>query len=194
MVIALGFSLIVHLTIFYGISYSFVGKKHTFHPLNVLNLQHRLTVTLTPHSYATTQQKQESATEGMTKADDNISSTNAVFSTKLATRYFTVSELDKHPVITRDISDNPPELSGYSQGGEIVLRLWIDETGKVVNVDTILSNLPQEFIDSAHAAFSEAIFLPGRIHEHTVATVMDISVSYAKTEAASTSVEQKPSP
>ncbi len=102
-----------------------------------------------------------------------------VISTSLTSRYFSLAELDQHPAITRNISDNPPELRDYPQGGEIVFRLWIDKTGKVVNVDTISSTLPQVFADSARASFLKATFSPGRKHGNAVASVMDVAITYA---------------
>ena len=193
--IILCISLLIHLAIIYGVSWSPVGSKHATHPIKALDAQHRLTVTLTLPSHATAPQQPESAAiektaaievadvanEAKTVADNMLSSTDKVLSTALATRYFTVAELDQHPAITQDIPDNPPELLGHSQGGEIVLRLWIDETGKVVKVDTISSNLPQAFIDSAHASFLQAVFSPGRKLGDAVASVMDVVVSYAPT-------------
>ncbi|MDO8206916.1 MAG: energy transducer TonB [Gallionella sp.] len=185
--IILSLSLLVHLAIIYGVPWSPVGEKNIARSANMQQGQHRLTVTLTPTPRAAAPQAIEKTdvmevadvdTETNMAGDSGLSTTDTLISTALDSRYFTLAELDQHPAIARDISDNPPELLEYSQGGEIVLRLWIDKTGNVVNVDTVSSNLPPVFVDSARAGFLQAVFLPGRKNGNTVATVMDIVVSY----------------
>lgn len=189
--IILCISLLIHLAIIYGVPWSPVGEKHAGHSAKIQDGQHRLTVMLTAPHRATAPQKPKTAagektaatgaadTKSKTAGDNTLSSTNTVISTALDSRYLTLAELDQHPAITRDISDNPPELLEYSQGGELVLRLWIDKTGKVVNVDTISSNLPQVFVDSTRASFLHATFNPGRKNGNAVASVMDVAVNYA---------------
>lgn len=185
--IILCLSLLIHLAIIYGVPWSPVGEKNSSRSAKMQHGQHRLTVTLTPTPYATAPQAIEKTdvmevadvdTETNTAGDSGLSTTNTLVSTALDSRYFTLAELDQHPAIARDISDNPAELLEYSQGGEIVLRLWIDKTGDVVRVDTVSSNLPPVFVDSARAGFLQAVFQPGRKNGYAVATVMDIVVSY----------------
>jgi len=187
--IILCISLFVHLAIIYGVAWSPGGAEHASPPAMVG--QHRLTVTLTPPSHATAAKKSAALkksdalavtdvdTRTNTDSDNNLSAMKKVISTSLTSRYFSLAELDQHPSITRNISDNPPELRDYPQGGEIVFRLWIDKTGKVVNVDTISSTLPQIFADSARASFLKAAFSPGRKNGNAVASVMDVAITYA---------------
>lgn len=93
--------------------------------------------------------------------------------------YYSVSELDEHPFAIQDIPSNPPELESYHQGGNLVLRLWINEQGKVVNAEALSTALPQAFIDSARNGFLKARFAPGRIRGIAVGAVMDVELQYA---------------
>lgn len=189
--IILSLSLLVHLAIIYGVPWSPGGGKNVDRSVNTQPGRHRLTVTLTPAAPAATAQQsaEKSDARAVVETEADLagveSPTNALISTALETRYFTVAELDQHPAIARDIADNPPELLEHSQGGEIVLRLWIDKTGSVVSVDPVSSNLPPVFVDSARAGFLQAAFLPGRKNGNAVATVMDIVVSYAPVNQSS---------
>lgn len=183
--IILCLSLLVHLAIIYGVPWSPAGEKSASRSVKTQHGQHRLTVTLNspataPQATGKTDVTEAAGVDAKTNSagGDSLSTTNTLISTALESRYFTLAELDQHPAITRDIPGNPPELLEHPQGGEMVLRLWIAETGNVVNVDTISSNLPPVFADSARAGFLRAVFLPGRKNGNAVATVMDIVVSY----------------
>lgn len=188
---ALGLSLMVHLSIFYGVSWSPAGDGHMPLSGRLRGGEHRLTITIADAPRTSTPGRQEGvaadkreapAVKEINKTGQIVpAATDSIFSTALETRYFSLAELDQHPVIKQDIAENPPELSGYPQGGEVVLRLWIDDTGHVTKVDTISSNLPQPFIDSARAGFLQAVFSPGRKQGVDVATVMEVAVSYAQT-------------
>lgn len=188
LVIILCISLFVHLGILFGVSWSPSGIVHVNLPI-----KHRLTVSLTPPPLASAPQNQKSEATGKaykSKVADIDNGSNKPSGDKSITtapslptaadlRYFELAELDQKPALTQDIPDNPPELLEHLQGGEIVLRLWIDETGEVVKVDTISSTLPQPFVDSTRASFLNATFSPGRKFGNAVATVMDVAVSYA---------------
>lgn len=186
--IILCISLLIHLTIIYGITWSPAGVKHS--GLSAIHNQHRLTVSLIPytHVYTTRQSTNQKTaetipdvkTESHADIDSNLSSTKMTLSTSLTSRYYSLSELDQRPIITHDIPDNPNELLNYRQGGKIVFRLWIDKTGKVAHVDTISSNLPQVFVDNSRNSFLNVRFLPGKKMGNAVATVMDVVVDYAQ--------------
>lgn len=196
--IILCLSLLVHLAIIYGVPWSPVGGKNASHSVKMQDGRHRLTVMLTPTVAAPQAIEKHDVMEvtdvdanTKTAGDNRLSATNTIVSTALDSRYFTPAELDQHPAIARDIPDNPPELLEHSQGGEIVLRLWINKTGNVVRVDTVSSNLPPVFVDSARAGFLQAVFLPGRKNGNAVATVMDIVVSYAPADVNPMPIPQR---
>ena len=93
--------------------------------------------------------------------------------------YFSLNELDERPFAIQDIPPDPPELRDFPQGGQLILRLWINKNGEVVNAEPVSSELPQAFIDSARNNFLKARFAPGRIHGHAVGAVMDVVLLYA---------------
>jgi outer membrane biosynthesis protein TonB len=187
--ILLGISLLIHLVIIYGVPWAPAGGNHPARSVKASDAPHRLSVMLATTSAAKLTPAQPeiaheavipeiASTEPNAPADSSMSATNSAFSTALQTRYFNVTELDQHPAIINEIPDNPPELLEHPQGGEIVLRLWINETGQVVKVETVSSNLPPAFIASAQNTFLHAVFTPGRKQGAAVATLMDIAVSY----------------
>jgi TonB family protein len=202
LVIFLVFSLVMHLVIIYGVPWAPARVGHSAHPAKASDAPHRLSVMLTAASTAKLTSAQpevahESVTpeiasaETNTPADSQSSPKNTTFSTALETRYINAAELDQHPAIINDIPENPPELLAYPQGGEIVLRLWINETGQVVKVETVSSNLPPAFIASAQNTFLNARFNPGRKQGVAVATLMDIAVSYTPMALNPTSIFNK---
>ncbi len=203
MAIILVLSFVVHLAIIYGVPWGPDGGDHSAHTAKASDVPHRLSITLATVSTAKLTPAQpedihEAATPDVSSIERNAlvdsqpSSTNSVLSTALATRYINAAELDQHPAIINDIPENPPELLAYPQGGEIVLRLWINETGQVVKVETVSSNLPPAFIASAQNTFLNARFNPGRKQGVAVATLMDIAVSYTPMALNPTPIFNKP--
>ena len=201
--IILVLSLVVHLVIIYGVPWAPARVWHSAHPAKTSDAPHRLSVMLTTVSTAKLTPAQpevahEPAMSEVASAETNApvdsskSATDTIFTTVLQTRYFNVTELDQHPAIINEIPDNPPELLEYPQGGEIVLRLWINETGQVVKVETVSSNLPPAFIASAQNTFLHAAFAPGRKQGAAVATLMDIAVSYTPMALNPTPIFNKP--
>lgn len=77
--------------------------------------------------------------------------------------YFSTLELDTIPEIRHDIDLYPPKLHNLvHSGGKVILRLWIDETGHVANVEPVSSDLPAVFTEVATLVFMQANFLPGK--------------------------------
>ncbi len=182
-------SLLVHLLIIYGVPWAPGGIGRSVQPVKVSGGAPRLTVMLAtasidrlnpaqPEDVQVSASPEVASNEPRVDDDSRPASKNTTFSTALETRYINAAELDQHPAIINDIPENPPELLAYPQGGEIVLRLWINETGQVVKVETVSSNLPPAFIASAQNTFLNARFIPGRKQGVAVATLMDIAVSY----------------
>jgi hypothetical protein len=201
--ILLGISLLIHLVIIYGVPWAPAGGNHSARSVNASDVPHRLSVMLATASTAklTSAQPEVAHEPAMPEvvgaetnapSDSSKSATDTAFSTALQTRYFNVADLDQHPAIINEIPDNPPELLEYPQGGEIVLRLWINETGQVDKVETVSSNLPPAFIASAQNTFLHAVFTPGRKQGAAVATLMDIAVSYSPMALNPTSIFNNP--
>lgn len=62
--------------------------------------------------------------------------------------------------------------------GALVLQIWIDGTGKVVQVLVEDSGLPQVFADAAKKAFMAASFSPGTLGDQLVGSVVRMEVRY----------------
>lgn len=95
--------------------------------------------------------------------------------------YFSTSELDIIPEIRHDIDLYPSELQNLKHGGgKVVLRLWIDETGRVENVEPVSSDLPTDFTEVAALVFMQADFLPGKKKGFAVKSKVDAVLVYPK--------------
>lgn len=96
-----------------------------------------------------------------------------------ASIYFKTSELDVIPEIQRDIELYPPELHNLGHGdGKVVLRLWIDENGRVVKIEPVNSDLPPIFAEAAARVFMQAEFRPGRKNGLAVKSRIDTVLFY----------------
>lgn len=94
-------------------------------------------------------------------------------------RYFLASELDVIPISQRDIDLYPPELHNFKHGGgKIVLRLWIDEAGRVAKVEPVSSELPSIFAEVATRVFMQANFLPGKKNDLAVKSKVEVVMYY----------------
>jgi TonB family protein len=60
----------------------------------------------------------------------------------------------------------------------MILKLWISELGKVVEVEVEKSELPEAFSSAAINAFKQLQFTAGERHGLPVGSVMRIEVSY----------------
>lgn len=94
-------------------------------------------------------------------------------------RYFLTSELDVIPKIQHDIDLQPSELRNFKHdGGKVVLRLWIDEAGRVAKVEPVSSELPAIFAEVATRVFMQANFLPGRKNNLAVKSKVEVVMFY----------------
>ena len=96
-------------------------------------------------------------------------------------RYFLTSELDVIPKAQHDINLQPSELQNFKhEGGKVVLRLWIDEAGRVAKVEPVSSDLPAIFAEVATRVFMQASFLPGRKNDLAVKSKVEAVMIYPK--------------
>jgi len=75
-------------------------------------------------------------------------------------RYLSGSELDQRPQILSHVEPNFPALA-LAPVGRVVLRLYVDETGRVDSVAVESDDPNGAFAASAREAFAAARFLPG---------------------------------
>lgn len=78
---------------------------------------------------------------------------------------------------------NPPNLDALATGnppplGNVILRLWIADSGRVVSVEIEESQVPPEAANAAAAAFAKLRFAPGEINGRPVGAIMRIEVTY----------------
>lgn len=180
-------SLCAHLAILSVLSWSAFGarqaaEQHGKRPLTVILLG-------TP-SITSTENEKDAIEKAASQDDINVDAdtnpsgnkfalSNEGLSLAMDQHYFSLAELDEHPFIIHDIPGDPPELRDFPQDGKLVLRLWINEDGEVINAEPVSSELPPAFVESARASFLKARFAPGRRGGNAVSAVMDVILHYA---------------
>lgn len=95
--------------------------------------------------------------------------------------YFLLSELEEPPRILQNIEQNPTNLTSYTEGGQVILQLWIDEQGNVVNQELVETMLPSVFVDSAMKSFAQAKFIAGVKNGRPVKSTLKVIVNYDPT-------------
>lgn len=93
-------------------------------------------------------------------------------------RYYRFQELDSKPLVLKDIDTTPNELSKYPEGGNLTLQLWVDETGNVIRVKVLETDLPMEFSNDATLNFLKIKFSPGLKNNQYVKSTVKITVKY----------------
>jgi hypothetical protein len=181
--ILLCLSLCLHLTILFALSWSSFGARrsapasHTS-PLTVI-LPGTQPAAIANREIVEPPPARSDIVADSDKPGNKFALSNDGLALAIDQHYFSLAELDERPFVIQDIRPDPPELRNFPQGGRLVLRLWIDEGGKVVNAEPVSSELPPAFIDSARSGFLSARFAPGRIHGEAVDAVMDVVLDYA---------------
>lgn len=101
-----------------------------------------------------------------------------VLAAPLQETYFKLDELEEHPRILEDIEQNPAELKPYAHSGRVVLQLWIDEHGSVVNQKLVETFLPAVFVDNAMKSFAQAKFIAGVKDGRPVKSTVKVVINY----------------
>lgn len=92
--------------------------------------------------------------------------------------FYTTDQLTKRPRAISVAELDTPVTMPYIVRGKLILQLWIDGSGKVVDVVVEDSNLPAVFAETAGNAFKRSRFTPGERNGVPVGSVMRIEVSY----------------
>ncbi|MFA6310416.1 MAG: TonB family protein [Sterolibacterium sp.] len=95
-----------------------------------------------------------------------------------APAYYPTNQLSKRPQPLGSADLEAPEISMIAAAGQMILKLWIDESGEVVDVEVEKTELPEVFSRSAVAAFKRLRFVPGERGGVRVGSVMRIEVNY----------------
>ena len=99
-------------------------------------------------------------------------------------RYYRGSELTQRPRPLAQVDLSDPALSDpadVARSGSIMLRLLIDDTGKVDQVLVEASDLPDIFQELAIRRFSQTRFSPGMIQDQAVRSQMRLEVTFQAT-------------
>jgi len=95
-----------------------------------------------------------------------------------APHYYTTDQLTKRPQPIAAADLDQPETRAIVASGKIVLKLWVDDHGEVVDVLVEQSELPEAISGSAVAAFRKLRFVPGELNGRRVGSVMRIEITY----------------
>jgi hypothetical protein len=95
--------------------------------------------------------------------------------------YYPASEVDVRatPISAIDLDTEEVRMLASNAIGKTVLKLWIDQSGKVEKVSPLSSDMSSTITDQAVAAFSNARYQAATRHGHAVKTISVIEVNYA---------------
>lgn len=99
----------------------------------------------------------------------------------LPVKYYALAELDKIPDTQVKVDTSSLDLMDYPQGGKVELRLWVNEFGKVVRVESTKSDMPADFVERATQLFMQAQFFPGTVKHEPVKFVSKIVIHHEST-------------
>lgn len=95
-----------------------------------------------------------------------------------ASIYFATNQLTKRPQPLGEIELDTPQTRAVVASGRLILKLWINESGEVANVEVEKTELPEIFSKTAVAAFKNLSFSPGERNGIRVGNIMRIEISY----------------
>ncbi|MFA7280746.1 MAG: hypothetical protein WC100_11685 [Sterolibacterium sp.] len=95
-----------------------------------------------------------------------------------AIRFYGTRELTKRPQPLGQADLDTPEIKMIVASGKMILKLWIDEAGEVIEVEVEKTELPEMLSDLTRARFKHMRFLPGERMGIPVGSVMRIEVNY----------------
>jgi hypothetical protein len=96
--------------------------------------------------------------------------------------YYTASEVDARatPVTAIELETEEVRMLPLNAIGKVVLKLWIDQSGKVEKVSPLATDMSPTITDQAIGAFSNARYQPAIRHGQAVKTVSVIEINYAE--------------
>lgn len=175
--IILSLSALAHLVIFFVLTWKFFGLTPQA-SIRVLTVSINRTQSATEQNPLAVESKTAAHEISVaTGVDDKPAPANKVLPPAVDAHYFSITELDRppNPADTLEIPDHPQE-------GEIIFRLWIDKTGKVIKVEPVTPELSQALIAGVRARFLNSRFAPGRRLGITVNSVREITLHDGRAE------------
>lgn len=96
--------------------------------------------------------------------------------------YHRAHELDELPHPIQNIeTEYPLEAKENGVTGMVKLELFIDETGKIVNIDILESIPPRVFENTAIKSFANKLFFAGKIKERSVKSRIITTIRFEET-------------
>lgn len=92
--------------------------------------------------------------------------------------FYPTDQLTARPQLVETTELDTPEIKPIVASGKIVMKLWINNLGEVVEAEIEKSDLPETFGRSAVSVFRRMRFTPGQRLGKAVGTVMRIEISY----------------
>ncbi|MDP2144990.1 MAG: hypothetical protein Q8J80_12780 [Gallionella sp.] len=111
-----------------------------------------------------------------------LASSAGNFSQRLNGHYFILAEPGRHLATVLDIWGHPPELPDHPEKTDVIMRLWIDQTGKTIKIEPVTPELPQTFIENARNNLLNATFSLDRQPKDTSVMVIDVILRYSQAE------------
>jgi hypothetical protein len=106
-------------------------------------------------------------------------------STEKTEAFFPANQHTRRPRAKGEVDLDIPEADMLTTSGTVVLKLWIDNLGKVVSVEIENTNLPEEFASAVAVAFGAVRFEPGEIYGRPVGSILRIEVSHENSPPSS---------
>lgn len=95
--------------------------------------------------------------------------------------FYTTRQLDVLPrPVVPIVPEYPPMLASTNVSGWVLLRLRLDESGRVLSVQVRASEPAGVFDQAARQAFADARFEPGRKDGRAVRSQIEIKIWYGK--------------
>jgi hypothetical protein len=96
--------------------------------------------------------------------------------------YYTASEVDARatPITAIELETEEVRMLPLNAIGKIVLKLWIDQSGKVEKISPLATDMSPTITDQAIGAFSNTSYQPAIRHGQPVKTVSVIEINYAE--------------
>ncbi len=92
--------------------------------------------------------------------------------------FYPTDQLTVRPQLLDTTELDTPEIKPILASGKIVMKLWINDRGEVIDTEIESSSLPENFGRSAIAVFKRMRFTPGQRQGKVVGTLMRIELDY----------------
>ncbi len=90
--------------------------------------------------------------------------------------YFSASEVSERAKPVQEIDLDPPESQALPEAGNLLLTLWINESGTVDRIDVDSSGVTEPIAKAITEQFRRATFTPARLDGEAVKSRMKIEV------------------